>query len=134
MARLIDADNLINAIRGVTLNFKEMWKRVTIDIIENQPTIELNQWIPVSERVPETNDAVNITFVNHNPHSYYADIKDKPFVATGHYHKGKWWWYSSVCKDYLDEYDKCTPDMMDIDIEVIAWMPLPDKYEKEVEE
>lgn len=53
MARLIDADNLINAIRGATLNFKEMWKRVTIDIIENQPTVELNQWVPVSERLPD---------------------------------------------------------------------------------
>lgn len=85
-------------------------------------------WIPVSERLPEDLEPVNITWVNHNPESYYADIKDKPFTATGHYCNGRWWWYSVTCQDYLNEYGRCDVDAMDDDIEVIAWQPLPKPY------
>lgn len=84
-----------------------------------------NGWIPCSERLPETNDAVNITWVNRKPEPYYQNIKDKPFTATGHYHKGRWYWYSCVCQDLLDEYGKSCADEMDKDIEVLAWQPLP---------
>ena len=82
-------------------------------------------WIPCSERLPETNDAVNITWVNRKPMPYYRDIKDKPFTATGHYHNGKWYWYSCVCKDYLDEYGDSCSDKVNKDIKIIAWQPLP---------
>lgn len=85
-------------------------------------------WIPASERLPEDLEPVNITWVNHNPESYYADIKDKPFTATGHYCNGRWWWYSVTCQDYLNEYGRCDVDAMDDDIEVIAWQPLPKPY------
>ena len=44
---------------------------------------EFGRWIPVSERLPEDCVPVNITYVNHNPESYYANIKDVPFTATG---------------------------------------------------
>lgn len=91
------------------------------------------KWIPVSERLPEDTYPVNITWVNHNPESYYTDIKDKPFTATGHYCNGRWWWYSTTCQDYLDEYGRCDVDAMDDDIEVIAWMPLPKPYKAESE-
>lgn len=91
-------------------------------------TIEQTTWIPVSERLPEDHRAVNITWVNHKPEAYYADIKDKPFVATAHYHNGKWFWFSVVCEDYLMEYGQCDCDVMGEDIEVIAWMPLPEPY------
>ena len=86
-------------------------------------------WIPCSERLPEDLEPVNITWVNHNPESYYADIKDKPFTATGHYCNGRWWWYSVTCQDYLGEYGRCDADAMDDDIEVIAWLPLPKPWE-----
>ena len=88
------------------------------------------RWIPVSERLPENTEPVNITWVNRNPVPYYADIKDKPFTATGHYCNGRWWWYSAVCQDYLDESGECEMDKMDGDIEVIAWMPLPEPYKE----
>lgn len=98
--------------------------------IVNQLAEEYNGgWIPCSERLPETNDAVNITWVNRKPEPYYKDIKDKPFTATGHYHKGKWYWYSCVCKDYLDEYGNSDIDEVDKDIEIIAWQPLPAPYQ-----
>lgn len=92
------------------------------------------RWIPVSERLPENTDPVNITWVNHKPVSYYASIKDKPFTATGCYCDGKWYWYSVTCQDYLDEYRYCDVDAMDSEIEVIAWMPLPEPYREERED
>ena len=92
------------------------------------------KWIPVSEQLPDNTDPVNITWVNHNPEPYYADIKDKPFTATGCYCNGKWYWYSVTCQDYLDEYGFCNVDAMDEVIEVIAWMPLPLPYKAESEE
>lgn len=87
------------------------------------------RWIPVTEDLPKTTDPVNITYVNHDPEVYYSDIKDKPFTATACFCNGKWWWYSAVCKDFLDEYGKCDMDQMDDAIEVTAWKPLPDSYE-----
>ena len=91
--------------------------------LENIP-----HWIPVTERLPENNDPVNVTSVNHNPEVYYMDIKDKPFTATAHYHRGHWYWYSSVTQDNLDEYGTWTPDLVDKDVEITAWMPLPEPF------
>lgn len=95
------------------------------------PDTNVGKWIPVSERLPEDTDPVNITWVNHKPVSYYADIKDKLFTATGCYCDGKWYWYSAVCQAYLDEYRYSENDYMDNGIEVIAWMPLPEPYKGE---
>lgn len=92
--------------------------------------IEEQGWIDVKERTPENTDPVNITWVNHKPEQYYASIKDVPFTATGCYCDGKWYWYSVTCQDYLDEYRYCDVDSMDEEIEVIAWMPLPDPYKE----
>lgn len=88
----------------------------------------MSKWIPVSERLPKTTDSVNITWVNRNPVNYYADIKDVPFTATGHYCNGRWYWFSAVCQSYLDEYGYCQFDRIDGEVEVTAWMPLPKPY------
>ena len=96
-----------------------------------EPERTNGKWILCSERLPEDLEPVNITWINHNPESYYAEIKDKPFTATGHYCNGRWWWFSETCQDYLGEYGRCDVDAMDDDIEVIAWMPLPKPWEKE---
>ena len=87
------------------------------------------EWIPCSERLPEDLEIVNITWVNHRPMNHYADIKDKPFVATAIHHRDRWWWYSPICEDMLAEYGKSECDKMDADIEVTAWMPLPEPWE-----
>lgn len=88
-------------------------------------TLEQTRWIPVSERLPEDLEAVNITWVNHEPEPYYHDIKDKNFVATGIHYRGQWYWYSTTCADYLGEYGSNDIDKVDDAIEIVAWMPLP---------
>lgn len=99
-----------------------------VKAISDMPQLKTIRWIPVSERLPENNDPVNITWVNHNPEHYYEDIKDETFTATGHYHNGKWFWFSATCQDYLDEYGYSDVDAIDENIEIIAWMPLPEPY------
>ena len=91
--------------------------------LDDAPTA--SPWHRVEDELPESNDAVNVVYVNRNPPSYYADIKDKPFVATAHYHGGRWWWFSALCQDYLDEYGESDADEVDKEIEVLYWMPLP---------
>ena len=86
-------------------------------------------WIPVSKGLPETTDPVNVTWTNNDPAPYYADIKGKRFTACAHYHRGKWWWYSSVCQDLLDEYGRGpVDDEVDEAIEIIAWKPIGEPY------
>lgn len=93
--------------------------------------LEQQRWIPVTERLPEECEEVNITWVNTCPGPYYKDIKDKPFTGSGLYCKGRWYWYSAVCKDYLEEYGVSQGDDMDDDIIVTAWRPLPEPYQED---
>mgnify|MGYP003312881725 CR=1 FL=1 len=98
-------------------------------MIDIAPTINaVPKWIPCEERLPKDLEAVNITWINHRPMTYYADIKDKPFTATAIHYEDKWWWYSPICEDMLAECGKSECDEMDADIEVTAWMPLPEPY------
>ena len=103
------------------------------DVRENR-TSDAVKWIPVSERLPEELETVNITWINHNPESYYADIKGKPFTATGVYFNGQWYWWSTLCTDILAEYSHNYDDVIDDDIEIIAWQPLPEPYKVEPQE
>lgn len=94
--------------------------------------LEEQDWIPVSKGLPKTTDPVNVTWTNNSPEPYYADIKGKRFTASAHYCKGKWWWYSSVCQDLLDEYgESCMDDEVDGAIEIIAWKPIGEPYKGE---
>ena len=94
---------------------------------------EPQKWIPCSKRLPCDGIPVNITWVNRKPVSYYADIKDKPFAATGIYYRGKWFWYSCLCEDLLYEYGYSKADIVDDEVEIIAWMPLPEPWKGEEE-
>ena len=88
-----------------------------------------DNWIPVSERLPEDFEEVNITWVNRNPPPYYKDIKDEPFTATGVHFHGKWYWWDASIVDELKEYGDlimCLP--IDAGIEITAWQPLPESY------
>lgn len=88
------------------------------------------RWIPCSERLPDNIGAVLITWANRKPEPYQQGIKDKPFTGVAHYCNGKWWWYSSTCEDYLAEYGRSEVDAVGKDIDVLAWMPMPDTYEQ----
>lgn len=88
----------------------------------------VQRWIPVAERLPEDGDSVNVTWINRNPEPYYSSIKDVPFTATAVYYNEKWYWWSSTCVDYLKEYGKCDWELVDKDIDIVAWMPLPEPY------
>lgn len=132
--RLIDANALTNKYgdwyteEGTEEGFIGSLKT----LIDAQPTIDAEpQWIPCSERPPENMKPVNITWVNRDPVSYYTHIKDKPFTATGIYFKGKWYWYSAICEDILEEYEENDIDVVDDSIEITAWRPLPEPYEGE---
>ena len=48
--------------------------------------------------------------------------------------RGEWYWYSVVCEDYLKEYGYYEPDVVDDEIEITAWMPLPEPYRESEEE
>lgn len=100
--------------------------------IESLEKLEEQDWTPVSKGLPETTDPVNVTWTNNDPAPYYADIKGKRFTACAHYHRGKWWWYSSVCQDLLDEYGRGpVDDEVDEAIEIIAWKPIGEPYKGE---
>ena len=101
---------------------------IAIAALEQQ---EKDRWIPVTEALPEECEEVNITWVNTCPEPYYKGIKDKPFTGSGLYCKGRWYWYSAVCKDYLEEYGVSQADDMHDDIKVTAWRPFPEPYKEE---
>ena len=133
--RLIDADALkIDYYRVHTTTNSPVDYYVSKDQIDSAPTIEAEpvrqdaQWIPVTVRLPKTVKAVNVTWVNWNPPSYYERIKGVPQTGTAHYCNGRWWWESPCCEDYLGEYGYSTGDEIDKDIDVMAWMPLPRPY------
>ena len=135
--RLIDADELLK----VTVKRNGIWNAITNssgegleEIINNQPTIEISKWTPVTKATPKDGELVNITWINHNPEPYYEAIKDKPFTATAYYFKGAWYWFSSTTEDYLEEYGDCPWDRIDTDLEITAWMPLPQPYKEDKEE
>ena len=87
-------------------------------------------WIPCSERPPEELEPVNVVWVNHRPEPYYGKIKDVPQKATAVYYRKKWYWWSCVCEDFLAEYGRNEPDLVDSDIEITHWMPLPEPPEE----
>ena len=123
MKKLVDDHQMVLAS-----DVLEMIEQLKDDLEQDEKE---NGWIPVSERLPEDCVSVNITWVNHKPESYYISIKDVPFTATGMLYDGKWFWYSTVCEDYLREFGRNDMDEVDENIMVIAWKPLPEPYKED---
>ena len=94
--------------------------QMAIQALEEPP------WIPCCKRLPEELSEVNVTWINTDPELYYDFIRGKRFTGSAVYYKGKWYWYSATCVDYLNEYGNSPADEMDDAIKVIAWMPLPE--------
>lgn len=138
---MIDEKKLIKFIEESGDENRKMWGKIDseyffggmnayssiIAYIEDMPKV--GEWIPVTERLPEECEAVNVTWVNHNPESYYAEMKSKPNVDTAVYYAGHWYWWNCVIQDILKEYGEgFEADKIDGNIEVTAWQPLPEPY------
>lgn len=89
---------------------------------------KVNKWIPIEKELPKNNQEVIVTFVNHKPPLYYQKMKDVPISAFAVYYNSKWYWWTSTICDLLAEYGNCYSEIIDEDIEIIAWMPLPKPY------
>lgn len=107
-------------------------------IIENEKdmrvVLQQPQWIPCSERLPEAEYPVIVTWKNNDPKSYYQYILGKHYVGVAHYKNGKWFWYSSITEDVLMEYGRCDTEEFDEAIEAVAWKPLPEPYKEDADE
>ena len=124
-------EGLSNIHRVVKTDEDAEWNRAiykSTEIVQEVAEEYNGGWIACSERLPEECVPVNVTWINRNPESYYEKIKDVPFSATAVYYNSKWFWYSSTCVDYLSEYGKNDFDLVDKDIDIIAWMELPSAY------
>lgn len=132
----LDSRELIAKMIDDAPTVKEISTKIPINVFEQLISQEskTRHWIPVSERLPENLQTVNVTWQNHEPEPYYHDIKDRSFVATAVYYNEDWYWYSTTCADYLGEYGRNDVDKIDEAIEIIAWMPLPEPYKVESEE
>jgi len=128
---LIRRRDAIEAIKALEcLGYIECKTVGAIKEIEAIPSADRPQgeWIPCSERLPKDIRPVLVTWKNNDPASYYQYIVGKHYIGTAHYHRGKWYWYSSVTEDLLAEYGKCDSEEFDEAIEAVAWMPLPKPY------
>ena len=127
-SRLLKEDDVIRALHEQRCLFRSDKDAQRFAVaIEAIPSADRPQgeWIPCSERLPKDIRPVLVTWKNTDPASYYQYIVGKHFIGTAHYHRGKWYWYSSVTEDLLAEYGKCDSEEFDEAIEAVAWMPLP---------
>ena len=138
--RLIDADALIEAMGEEPYVWMDSAEEIAernqwltdMHIIEEAPSIDIElkqgEWILCSERLPDDIRPVIVTWKNNDPASYYQYIVGKHYIGVAHYQRGKWYWYSSVTEDLLDEYGRCDTEEFDEAIEAVAWMPLPQPW------
>ena len=124
---LIDRQAAIDAVERNSCNTQR-----AIDAVNALPSAQ--RWIPTSKKLPDELAEVNVTWENTEPEPYYDFIKGHYFTGTAVYFRGRWYWYSAVCVDYLREYGFSPNDEMDDAIKVIAWMPLPEPWRGEQDE
>jgi hypothetical protein len=104
-----------DAIRIASIN--SMPVNECVSLIRELPSVKSQQgWIPVSERLPDTDDEVLCWY------KYYHWSREKvlPEYGLGRYLQNTQAWYGEVAQGK--------------DVEVIAWMPLPEPYKEESEE
>lgn len=109
--RLIDANKLFyEKVGRIKPRNKEHYKAIGefMDMITNSETIEIDDWIPVSEPPKENGN-------------YIVSLEDSVY-PWGRFFNGKWFMLSTdgIAREF-SEY------------EVMAWMPLPEPYREREE-
>lgn len=126
MSRLIDAGKLkenITQYQGYVIETINGDVSITVDdaleLINKQSTVEINQWIPCSERLPNIRK-----YKTGGPIEYNVMIKDAEVPTTLFINDNDQWLdYYGVynCSDYTS-------------YKVIAWQSLPEPYKEETNE
>ena len=118
MSNYVDADKLKQQVESPYTEYPIMIqiRRAIKEFIDSAPTIDIPQWIPCSERLPEEGDRI-ILCLNDT-------AKRKTWFSDGKVYEGI---YGS--NGFMRVGDNRICEQGD----VIAWMPLPEPY-KEGEE
>lgn len=108
---------LARIINGAADTIESLSEKLSARNMECSSAYYHGGWIPCSERMPENNDEVLVTYtVNGKKHRY---------VETATWYDGDEGYWSSPWDEYRVPGTKT---------EVIAWMPLPTPYRPEGEE
>ena len=117
--RLIDADALIEIFEDRLEKLRTRYGNYSgesgvcagaIHLVQEQPTIEPERWIPVTERLPD-----DVEIGEEYPTVIFCDSDGKVYVGFYEYGiYGNKWWNNTDWNDVVDD--------------VLAWMPLPEPY------
>ena len=132
----LDAADLIERLTAENADIRKEieWKDMVVALAQKEQAgaeaerdalREKQRWIPVTERLPEELVLVNVVWVNRAPEPYYERIKNVPFSGTACFYRERWWWDSPVVLDLLGEYGKDDFDLVDEEVKITHWMPLP---------
>lgn len=123
--RPIDADYMKEHIEG---NDGKIIKNI-MEWIDNQPTIELQRWIPFETREPDAEEKED------HPEWEYVLCGNLPGDGQRILVNIKYKGHEAVQMDeYVDDGGICYLDSgYDIGTEATAWMPLPKPYKGETE-
>ena len=85
--------------------------------LDDAPTIEKQEWIPCSERLPITNGVYIVA-------RWFGDGCEKRILSDACYFDGSDTWYDDTRLNHGREY---------VTHKIVAWMPLPSPYKGEEE-
>ena len=115
--RLIDAELLKEKFSAsINTGYDTFDRDVICECIDFTPTAEQNPWIPCSERYPKYTGEYNVTVGMSGIDGYYEETTTLQYLHTAG--ESSWMIPKSI-------------DLNPFILTVIAWMPLPEKYEPE---